>query len=279
MEALPSEAFYVGAMGSERTSEKRRARLLDLDLTTEDLSRLHGPVGLDLGSKTPPEIAIAILAELTQLRAAVRDGKTTTQVTGVGCIVLAAGSGSRFGSDKRIARYGASTLLEYTLRNIAPSFNKRILVLRPGDELLARRFAADWDVVFAPDADKGMGHSLAAAMERTGGWTGAVVALADMPSIRPSTYEIVRDMLTSADALIVPHYGDQRGNPVGIGQAYFAELARLEGDQGARTLLLEHAASVVKLDVDDPGILRDIDTPEALDRAGAGANEGEIRTG
>jgi xanthine dehydrogenase accessory factor len=75
MEALPANAFYVGAMGSERTSEKRRARLLDLDLTPAELDRLHAPVGLDLGSKTPPEIAIAILAELTQLRAAVRDGK------------------------------------------------------------------------------------------------------------------------------------------------------------------------------------------------------------
>jgi xanthine dehydrogenase accessory factor len=65
----------VGAMGSERTSEKRRTRLLDLDVTEDALTRLHAPVGLDLGSKTPPEIAIAILAELTQLRAAVRDGK------------------------------------------------------------------------------------------------------------------------------------------------------------------------------------------------------------
>ena len=75
MEALPGDAFYVGAMGSERTSEKRRIRLLDLDIKPAELERLHAPVGLDLGSKTPPEIAIAILAELTQLRAAVRDGK------------------------------------------------------------------------------------------------------------------------------------------------------------------------------------------------------------
>ncbi|MEY4642213.1 MAG: hypothetical protein RLZZ227_2207 [Pseudomonadota bacterium] len=75
MEALPGNAFYIGAMGSERTSEKRRARLLELDVTHVELTRLHAPVGLDLGSKTPPEIAIAILAELTQLRAALRDGK------------------------------------------------------------------------------------------------------------------------------------------------------------------------------------------------------------
>jgi len=69
MEALPRNAFYIGAMGSRRTSEKRRERLLQLDLAVADLDKLHAPVGLPLGSKTPPEIAIAIIAELTMLRA------------------------------------------------------------------------------------------------------------------------------------------------------------------------------------------------------------------
>jgi xanthine dehydrogenase accessory factor len=72
LEALPRAAFYVGAMGSQRTSEQRRERLLQLDLAPADLDKLHAPVGLALGSKTPPEIAIAILAELTQLRAGLR---------------------------------------------------------------------------------------------------------------------------------------------------------------------------------------------------------------
>jgi len=72
MEVLPRAAFYVGAMGSERTSAKRRERLLQLDLSAADLDKLHAPVGLPLGSKTPPEIAIAIMAELTRLRAGFR---------------------------------------------------------------------------------------------------------------------------------------------------------------------------------------------------------------
>lgn len=69
LEALNRDAFYIGAMGSERTSSKRRDRLLSLDIPQQQIDRLHAPVGLPLGSKTPPEIAIAILAELTQLRA------------------------------------------------------------------------------------------------------------------------------------------------------------------------------------------------------------------
>ena len=68
MEALKTDAFYVGAMGSSRTSAKRRERLLALDVTPEELNRLRAPIGLPIGSKTPPEIAVAIVAEITAVR-------------------------------------------------------------------------------------------------------------------------------------------------------------------------------------------------------------------
>lgn len=69
MEALYTDAFYVGAMGSTRTSANRRARLRDLDVDDVALARLHAPIGLPIGSKTPPEIAIAIMAEIIAVRA------------------------------------------------------------------------------------------------------------------------------------------------------------------------------------------------------------------
>ncbi len=68
MEALKTGAFYVGALGSAATTARRRERLALLDVTPEELARLHGPVGLPIGSRTPPEIAVSILAELTALR-------------------------------------------------------------------------------------------------------------------------------------------------------------------------------------------------------------------
>ena len=68
MEALKTGAFYVGAMGSSRTSDSRRDRLRALDISEDELNRLHAPVGLPIGSKTPPEIALAILAEITAIR-------------------------------------------------------------------------------------------------------------------------------------------------------------------------------------------------------------------
>ena len=68
MEALKTDAFYVGAMGSKRTSANRRERLRALDLSEAEMKRLHAPIGLPIGSKTPPEIAVAILAEITAAR-------------------------------------------------------------------------------------------------------------------------------------------------------------------------------------------------------------------
>jgi xanthine dehydrogenase accessory factor len=68
LEALKSPAFYVGAIGSRKNNDARRRRLADFDLSQQEIARLHGPVGLKIGSKTPPEIAIAILAEMTAVR-------------------------------------------------------------------------------------------------------------------------------------------------------------------------------------------------------------------
>lgn len=68
MEALKSPAFYVGALGSRLNSQKRRERLAMFDLSQGELERLHGPIGLSIGSKTPPEIAVSILAEMTAVR-------------------------------------------------------------------------------------------------------------------------------------------------------------------------------------------------------------------
>jgi xanthine dehydrogenase accessory factor len=68
MEALKSAAFYVGAIGSKKNNDARRKRLAEFDVSADEIARLRGPVGLYIGSKTPPEIAVAILAEMTAVR-------------------------------------------------------------------------------------------------------------------------------------------------------------------------------------------------------------------
>jgi len=79
LEALKSPAFYVGALGSRANNAKRRQRLKEFDLTDAEIARLHGPIGLYIGSRTPPEIAVSILAEVT----AVKNGVTVPEIARV----------------------------------------------------------------------------------------------------------------------------------------------------------------------------------------------------
>jgi xanthine dehydrogenase accessory factor len=79
MEALKSPAFYVGALGSRANNAKRRERLREFDLTDDEIARLHGPIGLYIGSRTPPEIAVSILAEVT----AIKNGVALAQIASV----------------------------------------------------------------------------------------------------------------------------------------------------------------------------------------------------
>jgi xanthine dehydrogenase accessory factor len=74
--ALPSSVFYVGALGSKTTQAKRRQRLLDEGLTEEQLNRLHGPIGLNIGAGTPEEIAMSIMAEIVAARNNVEQPKS-----------------------------------------------------------------------------------------------------------------------------------------------------------------------------------------------------------
>ena len=79
MEALKSPAFYIGALGSRANNAKRRERLREFDLSDAEIARLHGPIGLFIGSRTPPEIAVSIAAEIT----AVKNGVDTQRIASV----------------------------------------------------------------------------------------------------------------------------------------------------------------------------------------------------
>lgn len=81
LEALKSEAFYIGALGSVKNQEKRKQRLRSFDLTEQEVNRLHGPVGLRIGSRTPAEIAVSILAELIQVRSQLQQAGVAQMTT------------------------------------------------------------------------------------------------------------------------------------------------------------------------------------------------------
>ncbi|MCC7152651.1 MAG: XdhC family protein [Rubrivivax sp.] len=107
MEALRTPAFYVGALGSRRNNELRRARLLQFDLTPAEIARMRGPVGLRLGGLTPPEMALSIMAEMTAMRRGVDTSGPLTDWSGstTSCAVSAAATAqAAFGAEASTAR-------------------------------------------------------------------------------------------------------------------------------------------------------------------------------
>jgi molybdenum cofactor cytidylyltransferase len=184
-------------------------------------------------------------------------------------ILLAAGRGTRFGGPKLMARLADGTLLGVAAaRRLLAAVPEAVAVVHPDDRELGRHFVAEGlRVLECPDAERGMGVSLAAGVAATATAQGWVIALADMPYIRVSTIERVARALEEGAALAAPCYRGERGHPVGLGREFGAALQALAGDHGARELLAQHAARLTRLEVEDPGILLDIDTPADLGAA------------
>ncbi|WP_430461469.1 nucleotidyltransferase family protein [Thalassolituus sp. LLYu03] len=189
-----------------------------------------------------------------------------------GVVVLAAGSGERYGHDKRLAavpgKQGHEPMLLATLRAVRASGLPFIVVLRSGDlqwEQELDAIGVDW--IACPEAHKGMGHSLAAGVHATQHWDGWLIALADMPFIQPGTYRAVADALNQ-HRIVRPVLHNpvtnkrQPGHPVGFDKTCAFELLQCSGDQGARELLKHHASDVAELLCHDEGIVQDIDRPE-----------------
>jgi molybdenum cofactor cytidylyltransferase len=184
-------------------------------------------------------------------------------------ILLAAGSASRFGSDKLLhpLPHGVAIAVQAT-RHVKAVVAKIIVPVRPGANALAGLLRAEGcEIVICENAFEGMGASLACAV-RAAGAAGAadayLVALADMPFIRPSSVAAVRDELLKGAFLVAPYFRARRGHPVGISSRFRDELVRLRGDEGAKKLFTNHASEIVKVPVGDPAVLRDIDTPGDL---------------
>lgn len=184
----------------------------------------------------------------------------------VRAVLLAAGAGNRFGGDKLLAALPDGTLVGVAAaRNLLAAGLPVTAVVRPDDRQLAGLLAAEGaSVVPCADAHRGMAHSLACALAADATASGWLVALGDMPRVRPETIAAIASALRQSDGIVVPFHRGQRGNPVAIGAAYRAALLELTGDVGARALFERHARHVTRLEVDDPGVLADVDTPQDL---------------
>lgn len=181
-------------------------------------------------------------------------------------LVLAAGQGRRFGSDKRLARLpSGQTLLAATLARVLEVFDEVYVVLRVGDDPQALGINPQVRIVRAESAGDGMGSSLAAGIGALAHSTADAVAvlLGDMPWV---TAQTLRQLSANALAgqIVVPVHEGQRGHPVLFGRAFWPALMAVDGDQGGRQVILDHPGCCIRIAVADNGVLRDVDRPDDL---------------
>ncbi|WP_312512673.1 nucleotidyltransferase family protein [Massilia sp.] len=188
-------------------------------------------------------------------------------------ILLAAGRGRRFdpqGLRNKLLQPlpGGDPVVVASARLLLAACERVVAVVPPADGGVAEALRGlGCEVTICPDADAGMGLSLAHAVAYSlhsdhpapQGW---LVALGDMPFVEPSTLRLLAAAVEQGAGIAAPLFEGRRGNPVAFGAVHRDALLALGGDQGARRLLTSHP--VTAIEVQDPGILRDIDAPADL---------------
>ena len=181
-------------------------------------------------------------------------------------VILAAGSSQRFGADKRLAELDGQPMILRTLQPYIDQLQSVYVVLKP-DDPVETVLPTTVQIIEAPDAYLGMGHSLAAAANHLPDLKWFLVGLADMPWIRTETiHQIIACVCELEDAIVRPSFNGEPGHPVGFTGNYLKELKTLSGDVGAKRVLVQDGAKLVDLPVADDAILRDVDTPDQIRR-------------
>ena len=189
----------------------------------------------------------------------------------VSAVILAAGTSSRMGQAKQLLALGESTVLAHTLAHVrAAAFHEIILVLGASAESIRSRLPSPHElkIVVNPDYQQGIASSLRTGLMAVDpNSDAALIILGDQPFLRPQTLDrIVDEYRRSQAQIVIPLYQGQRGNPVLLDRSVFAEVMALEGDVGSRAIFANHLDGIVNVEVEDKGILLDLDEPADYER-------------
>ncbi len=188
----------------------------------------------------------------------------------ISAVVLAAGRSSRMGRPKLALRLDGVPVLERVLAVLRLAKVDEVVVVLGADADQVRRdvrFGRE-RVVFNPAYADGMSSSIKLGLGNISSDSGAaIIVLGDQPFLSPSTIDdVVNGYRAGGSPIVVPVFKGERGNPVLFARILFPEIMRIAGDVGARSVLLAHPRQVLEIQVDDSGVLTDIDTPADYDR-------------
>jgi len=187
-------------------------------------------------------------------------------------ILLAAGESRRMGYPKPLLRVGDETFISRSAHSILAVVPRLIVVLGAHAERIRPAIPPYPRIVTVenPHFEAGQLSSLKIGLRALGGdCDGVLVHLADHPLVKPSTFEsVVAEFARARGAIVIARCAGKRGHPVIFGKSVFRELLDAPENEGARAVVIRDPARVLYVDVDDPGVSLDLDTPADVEKAG-----------
>jgi molybdenum cofactor cytidylyltransferase len=198
---------------------------------------------------------------------------TQNAIVRVSAVVLAAGASTRMGRAKQLLPLGETTVLTRTLENVrSAGLNDIVLVLGASGEEIRRQLPQSLldglRIVVNHAYGQGMASSLREGLSAVDQESdAALIVLGDQPFLQPQTlHQIIDGYRGSRAQIVVPTYQGERGNPVLLDRSVFSEAMVLEGDVGCRAIFVNHLEGISKVEVEDVGVLLDLDDPADYER-------------
>jgi CTP:molybdopterin cytidylyltransferase MocA len=205
----------------------------------------------------------------------------TLQHSTISAIVLAAGMSARMGTLKQLLRMGDKSLLETVIENLRKSqADEIVLLLGFSAETIRQQVSLDGVRAVVNEAYReGMGSSLRAGLANVDPRAeAALIVLADQPFVQPGTIDhLINQYRERKPQIAIPVYEGFRGNPVLLDRSVFPEVMSLTGDIGCRAIFGSHSEDILKVPVDDVGVLLDVDTRSDFEKLEQAYERGDLQ--
>lgn len=191
----------------------------------------------------------------------------------LGAVILAAGESRRMGSPKPLLRLADRAFIEHVTQGIQFASPDEIVVVTSAAlrEQIRQLELGGVKIVVNQHVERGMAESLRCGLRALRGADAVLIALADHPRVRwESVARLGEAARENPDRIVIPVHRGESGHPVIIPRSLFDEIFALPDDQGLNAVIERHQELILKVDVDDPGVLMDIDTPDEYEKFGKG---------